>query len=58
MQPLRSVPGVPMPGRVFCTRCGGVIRSPNHVCQPASVKHFARLKRTMEAQTAKPGGKG
>ena len=42
-----------MPGRLFCSKCGGVVRSPNHVCQPVSLKRFAAQKAFVEAQKPK-----
>jgi len=45
--------GVPMPGRLFCSKCGLVVRSPNHVCQPVALKRFKAQQAFVEAQKPK-----
>lgn len=45
--------GVKMPGRLFCSKCGLVVRSPNHVCQPVAIKRYKAQLAFVEAQKPK-----
>lgn len=55
MKGLGALPpsGVPMPGRLFCSKCGLVVRSPNHVCQPVAIKRYKAQLAFVEAQKPK-----